>query len=87
MPSSSIAWVNREVQNFNDENLGSKRGQYTKYSDDERANQSDFDAYKSQFLLDVKTVVEFLRNISIVLLAGRPNTTVQSFRLSLYNYI
>ena len=55
--------------------------------DDERANQSDFDAYKSQFLLDVKTVVEFLRNISIVLLAGRPNTTVQSFRLSLYNYI
>ena len=38
MPSSSIALANREVQNLlNDENFGSKRGQYAKYSDDERA--------------------------------------------------
>ena len=38
MPSSSIASANREVQKLlNDENLGSKRGQCAKYSDDERA--------------------------------------------------
>ena len=38
MPSSSIVSANKEIQTIlNDENLGSKRGQYAKYSDDERA--------------------------------------------------
>ena len=41
MPSSSIASANREVQNvINDENLGSKRGQYANYSDDESSEAS-----------------------------------------------
>ena len=38
MLSSTIASGNREVKNLlNDENFGSKRGQYAKHSDNERA--------------------------------------------------